>query len=176
MSSTRDRLCLRLPLLVFVFPLFVFPPKKLKALFPSSEELIKIDHISTDSIKSPPDFTSMPSLKRKISGLSPEDQTILIKSKEDLYNYLPHKDVVFSYKARPECAADYMTALAVLHEHNIAYVPKQTTDASLYIETKCTIEDLRKIWTDANKDLHYIVETLNYSENFNGRRWYTHSS
>ena len=79
------------------------------------------------------------------------------------------------YKVRPEAPIDIIRAFAAMHEGGYSYHLKDNNvnDGTILFQTRCPIEDLREMWDEKNKDLHVMIQTLNYVKDYTGERYFT---
>lgn len=104
----------------------------------------------------------------------PEGTTYTFKSRKDRYKNLRDYEVIFQYKALAECMADVNNACAAMDEAGIDYTFLRCTkaDCHMYFETPYPIDVIRKLWYDEKLDLHYMIESLDFVDDYSGDRYF----
>jgi hypothetical protein len=104
----------------------------------------------------------------------PDETVYRFKSRKDLKKDLQYYEVIFQYKALAECTVDVNNAIAIMDEADIDYTLLRctTADCHIYFETPYPIGELRKLWYDENLDLHYMIESLDYVDDYTGIRYF----
>jgi len=117
----------------------------------------------------------MSSVASSSSQPSPKPMTILIKARSTLKIISLENELRFMYKVRPEAPIDIAWAFAAIHEGGYSYHLKDNkkSDGAILFQTRCPIEDLREMWYEKHKDLHVMIETLNYAKDYTGERYFT---
>jgi hypothetical protein len=104
----------------------------------------------------------------------PEGTIYRLKSRKDREKNLSGYEVIFQYKALAECTVDVNNAIAAMDDADIDYTMLRctTADCHVYFETPYPIGELRKLWYDENLDLHYMIESLDYADDYTGKRYF----
>ena len=104
----------------------------------------------------------------------PEGTTYTFKSRKDRKKNLRDYEVIFQYKARAEFMIDMNSAIAAMDDAGIDYTFLRCTkaDCHVYFETPYPIDVIRKLWYDANADLHYMIESLDFVDDYTGDRYF----
>jgi len=104
----------------------------------------------------------------------PEGTVYRFKSRKDRKMNLVDYEVIFQYKAIAECPIDINNAIAAMDDAGIEYtILKCTTaDCHIYFETPYPIDVIRKLWYDEKLDLHYMIESLDFADDYTGKRYF----
>lgn len=100
-------------------------------------------------------------------------KTRVVRSRSERSTLTPHDKVKYVYEVRAEAKVDLVWAFAAITDDGYSYTPKCTPDGRIIFSTKCPIENLREIWNDVNKDLHVMIETLDFANEYTGERYFT---
>ena len=100
-------------------------------------------------------------------------KTRIIRSRSERSTLTPDDKVRYVYEVRAEAKVDLVWAFAAIHDDGYSYTPKCTPDGRIIFSTKCSIEQIRELWSDLNKDLHVMIESLNYADDYDGDRYFT---
>lgn len=122
----------------------------------------------------PPSLKMSSILLSSDSMIVPEGTLYRFKSRKDRTKNLRDYEVIFQYKSRAECMADVNNACAAMDEVDIEYTFLRCTkaDCHIYFETPYPIDVIRKLWYDEKLDLHYMIESLDYADDYTGDRYF----
>jgi len=99
-------------------------------------------------------------------------KTRVIRSRSD-GKARSNKKYKYIYEVKAEAPVDLVWAFAAITDWGYSYKPKCTADGRIIFSTKAPISDLREAWNTQKKDLHMMIETLNYIDDYNGDRYFT---
>jgi hypothetical protein len=99
-------------------------------------------------------------------------KTRVIRSRGDT-NGFEAKKVKYIYRVRVEAPVDLVWAFYAITDAGYSYTPKCSADGQIIFSTKCSIDELRFLWDDLKKDLHVMIETLDYVDDYTGERYFT---
>jgi hypothetical protein len=98
-------------------------------------------------------------------------KTRIIRSRDETKG-LEAKKIKYVYRVKAEAPVDLVWAFHAITDAGYSYTPKCTADGQIIFSTKCHITELREIWDDAKKDLHVMIETLDYVDDYTGDRYF----
>jgi hypothetical protein len=98
-------------------------------------------------------------------------KTRVIRSRNDSKT-LSDEKFKYVYEVRAEAPIDLVWAFYAITEAGYSYTPKTATDGRIIFSTKAHISDLREAWNEQKKDLHVMIETLNYVDDYTGERYF----
>ena len=111
------------------------------------------------------------------SQTKPKRPTFYIKSRNQLNTPLPtNTKVRYVYKVRCEMSVDVAWAFSAIHEEGYSYRMRDDPSGNICFQTDVTIDEIRELWDEKNKDLHVMIESLNYSNDYSGERYFTRYS
>jgi len=99
-------------------------------------------------------------------------KTRVVRSRRET-NGLEAKKIKYVFMVRAEAPVDLVWAFHAITDAGYSYTPKCTTDGKIIFSTKCHITELREIWHEMEKDLHVMIETLDYVDDYTGERYFT---
>jgi len=104
----------------------------------------------------------------------PEGTVYRFKSRQDREMNLRGYEVVYRYKALAEAMVDVNNAIAAMDDAGIDYTLLRctTADCHIFFETPYPIDVIRKLWYDEKLDLHYMIESLDYVDDYTGERYF----
>jgi len=109
-----------------------------------------------------------------VNNLIMPKRKFIIKSINDFEKSSNEDEIIYLYKVRFEAGIDIAYAFAAIHMAKYSYYLKDnnSNDGAIIFKTKCPIDELREIWDEMNKDLHVMIESLNYVNDYTGERYY----
>ena len=116
---------------------------------------------------------SEPSNNASQSTPSVKNRVLLIKSRDELENAISANKVRGLYKVRAEAPIDLVWAFHALTKAGYTYEPIDSRDGAILFSTRCSIWKLRLLWNTMNKDLHVMIESLDFANDYTGERYFT---
>jgi len=116
----------------------------------------------------------MSSSNTTINTLNSQTQrkTRIVRSRDERSHIVSDDKIRYVYEVRVEAQVDLVWAFAAIHNDGYSYTPQCTPDGRIIFSTICSIEQIRKLWNTLNKDLHVMIETLNYTDDYDGDRYF----
>ena len=99
-------------------------------------------------------------------------KTRIIRSRSDEKGRSNEK-IKYVYKVHAEAPIDLVWAFYAITEAGYSYTPKPSNDGNIVFSSKCDISELRYLWNDQKKDLHVMIESLDYVDDYTGDRYFT---
>jgi len=99
-------------------------------------------------------------------------KTRVVRSRRET-NGLEAKKIKYVFRVHAEAPVDLVWAFHAITDAGYSYTPKCTSDGKIIFSTKCHITELREIWDEMEKDLHVMIETLDYVDDYTGERYFT---
>ena len=114
------------------------------------------------------------SMKSSSSQAKPKRPTLYIKARSQLRADIPtNAKVRYVYKVSAEAPIDIAWAFSALHEAGWSYRMRDDPNGILCFQTGCDIGELRELWDEKKKDLHVMIESLDYANEYTGDRYFT---
>jgi len=100
-------------------------------------------------------------------------KTRVARSRRELKALGLDAKIKYIYKVKAEAPMDLVWAFHTITEYGYSYKPRPSNDGTIIFSTKVDIEDLREMWDAEKKDLHVMIESLNYVDDYTGDRYFT---
>lgn len=103
----------------------------------------------------------------------PKGRCLWLRSRGDLLKTASGDLVRGLYKVRAEAPIDLVWAFHAITKAGYTYMPHTSIGGDITFSTKCSLWKLRLLWNTLNKDLHVMIETLNFANEYTGDRYFT---
>lgn len=97
---------------------------------------------------------------------------LLLNSRRALDNTVSGDIIRVRYRVRVEAPLDALWAFAAITDSGRKYKLEHSTHDTITFSSGSSIWMIRRLWNKANKDLHVMIETLNFVNDYTGERYF----
>ena len=103
----------------------------------------------------------------------PTGRCMWLRSRGDLSKTVSGDLVRGLYKVRAEAPIDLVWAFHALTKAGYTYKPHDSIGDVITFSTRCSLWKLRLLWNTMHKDLHVMIESLDFANDYTGDRYFT---
>lgn len=97
---------------------------------------------------------------------------LLLNSRRALDNTVAGDIIRVRYRVRVETPDDSKWAFAAITDSGRKYKLEYSTDKTITFTSGSSIWMIRRLWNKANKNLNVMIETLNFVNDYTGKRYF----